>query len=344
MRGLADTNHRGVAVVTGASAGVGRAIACRLADEGFHIGILARGEAGLEGAAVDVRGLGRRAVAIPTDVARWDDVDGAATRVEEELGPIDVWVNNAMTTVFSWSWDAEPDEFRRATEVTYLGQVHGTLAALRRMRPRERGRIVNVGSSLAYVGIPLQSAYCAAKFACRGFSESVRAELLHERSPVTLSMVHLPAVNTPQFDWCRSKLPKHPQPVPPTYGPELAARHVVDAVFDGRRSKMLGAWNKLILAGVKVAPSVVSHYAARSAVSGQQTSDPVTGDRPSNLWHPVDGESDHGLRGSFDSHEGGFLDRRFLSTLPQATADVAAATLDAIRFRLGRSARRGILR
>ncbi len=213
-------------------------------------------------------------------------MDNAATRIEHEVGPIDVWVNNAMATVFSWSWEVEPSEYRRATEVTYLGQVHGTLAALHRMRPRDRGRIVNVGSALAYVGIPLQSAYCGAKFACRGFSESVRAELLHERSGVTLSMVHLPAINTPQFDWSDTHLPNHPQPVPPIYDPDVAARHVVAAALDGRRSKVLGSWNKLIVAGGKVAPSVISHYAAISAVAGQQTDDPVVPDRPSTSGSP----------------------------------------------------------
>lgn len=337
------TGRRGVAVVTGGSAGAGRAIVRRLADVGFDVAVLARGEAGVAAAAADVRARGRRAVEIVADVANWTAVDAAAERVEAELGPIDIWVNNAMLTVFSWSWDVRPEEFRRATEVTYLGQVHGTLAALRRMRPRDEGRIVNVGSSLAYVGIPLQAAYCAAKFACRGFSESVRAELVHEGSGVTLTMVHLPAVNTPQFDWSEARLPNHPQPVPPTYSPEVAARCVVDAALDGRRSKLVGAWNKVILAGVKLAPAVIAHYAARTAVDGQQTDEPVAPDRPSNLWQPVDADRDHGPRGPFDHQEGGFLNPRFLATVPGTAVDLAAAVRDAARFSLGRRRRRAAL-
>lgn len=336
---MTTTQRRGVAVVTGGTAGVGRAVVRRLADEGFDVAILARGEAGLAGAADDVRQRGRRALAEPVDVADAAAVDAAASRVETELGPVDVWVNNAMTTVFAWSWDVEPEEYRRATEVTYLSQVYGTLAALRRMRPRNQGRIVNVGSSLAYIGIPLQAAYCASKFAARGFTESVRAELVHHGSDVTLSMVHLPAVNTPQFDWCAARLPNHPQPVAPIYSPEVAAKHIVDAVFDGRRSKMLGAWNKLIFTGIKVAPAVLAHFAARTSVDAQQTGQPVEGDRPSNLWKPVDAERDYGASGSFRDQEGGFLNPKFLATLPKTALDVAVAIADATRFRLQRRAR-----
>jgi len=269
-----DTHEHGrtrVAVVTGASAGVGRATAIALADEGFDVAVLARGSAGVEAAVDDVERRGRRAIGVEVDVADWDAVDAAATRVEHELGPIDVWVNDAMTTAFAWSWDVHPDEWRRATEVTYLGQVHGTLAALARMRPRDRGRIVNVGSALSYVGIPLQGPYCAAKFACRGFFESVRAELLHMKSNVTISMVHLPAVDTPQFDWCEARLPNRPQPVAPIYEPEVAARAIVAAALDGRRSSVLGAWNRLVVTGAKVAPGVLAHFVARTAVAGQQT-------------------------------------------------------------------------
>lgn len=338
------TTPRGVAVVTGGSAGVGRAVVQRLASEGFDVGILARGQAGLDGAADEVRRAGRRALAVPTDVASWQDVDAAAGAIEAEIGPIDVWINNAMTTVFSWSWDVSPEEFKRATEVTYLGQVHGTLAALNRMRPRNEGRIVNVGSSLAYVGIPLQSAYCAAKFACRGFSEAVRGELLHEGSGVTLSMVHLPAIDTPQFDWSTSRLPKQPQPVAPTYSPEVAARHILDAVYDARRSKMLGSWNKLILLGVKLAPSLIAHYAARTSVDGQQTDEPVSPDRPANLWGPADDERDHGAHGSFGDQVGGFLNPKFLATLPDAARAVAGAAVDAVQWKVkGRDRRRRYL-
>ena len=334
------TDRRGVAVVTGGSAGVGRAVVRRLAEEGFDVGIIARGQAGLDGAANDVRARRRQACAVAADVAVWEEVDAAAATIEAQLGPIDVWVNNAMTTVFSWSWDVDPDELKRATEVTYLGQVHGTLAALARMRPRDQGRIVNVGSALAYVGIPLQSAYCAAKFACRGFTESVRGELLHQGSGVALSMVHLPAIDTPQFDWSATRLPNHPQPVAPTYSPEVAARHIVDAVFDGRRSKMLGAWNKLILLGVKVAPSVLAHYAARTSVDGQQTPEPLSSDRRENLWDPVDDRRDHGAHGSFGDQVGGVLNPRFLATVPGAARSFAAAAADAMRWKIGRRRRR----
>lgn len=331
-------------MVTGGSAGVGRAVVRRLAEEGFDVGILARGEAGLAGAAGDVKTLGRRASAQPVDVADAGAVDAAASRIEEELGPIDVWVNNAMTTVFSWSWDVEPEEYLRATEVTYLSFVYGTLAALRRMRPRNHGRIVNVGSSLAYIGIPLQAAYCGSKFAVRGFTESVRAELLHHGSDVTLSMVHLPAIDTPQFDWSEDRLPEKPQPVPPIYSPEVAARHIVDAVLDGRRSKMLGAWNKLILVGTKVAPAVLAHFTARTGVSSQQRGEPVEPDRPSTLWKPVDTDEDHGAGGSFADQQGGVRNPKFLVTLPQTASDVAAAVAGAARFRLQRRTRSRRLR
>ncbi|HLI01109.1 MAG TPA: SDR family oxidoreductase, partial [Acidimicrobiales bacterium] len=235
---------RRVAVVTGASAGVGRATARELARRGFDVGLLARGDAGLQGAAAEVRELGGTGLALPTDVADAGAVEAAAARVESELGEIDVWVNDAMTTVFAPSWEVAPADFARAVEVTFLGQVWGTTAALKRMRSRDRGSIVNVGSALAFIGIPLQSVYCASKFACRGYFESVRAELLHEGSHVNISMVHLPAVNTPQFEWCQTTLDRHPQPVPPIYQPEIPARAIVDAALDGRRSKIVGSWNK----------------------------------------------------------------------------------------------------
>ena len=208
-----------VAVVTGASAGIGRATAVAFAEAGFDVALLARGEAGLDGAVADVEERGQRALAVPTDVADHGQVAEAAARVEHELGPIDVWVNNAMTTSFAPVWELEPADFRRAVEVTFLGQVWGTMVALEHMRPRDRGSIVNVGSALAFMGIPLQSAYCASKYACRGFFDSVRSELIHEGSNVHLSMVHMPAVNTPQFNWCQTTMDTHPQPVPPIYEP-----------------------------------------------------------------------------------------------------------------------------
>lgn len=329
-----------VAVITGASAGVGRATAVAFAGAGFDVAVLARGAAGLEAAAKDVAAQGARSLAVPVDVSDWNQVDAAADQVEQELGPIDVWVNNAMTTVFSWIRDMEPDEFRRATEVTYLGQVHGTMAALRRMRARDAGTIVNVGSALAFVGIPLQAAYCGAKFACRGFFESTRAELLAEGSQVRLSMVHLPAVNTPQFEWCCNKLPQHPQPVPPIYQPEVAARHILAAAVHPRRAKVLGAWNKVVVAGARLVPSVVERYAARTAISGQQTGEPASPGRPANLYHPVDRDEDYGPRGRFGDRAGGSDDPSFLRSLPQTLSQLAAAAGDTATSKLSRWAYR----
>ena len=247
---------RPIAVVTGASGGVGRATARAFAEAGYDVALLARGIAGLEGAAKEVEAVGGRAVVITTDVSSFEEVDAAATLVENQLGSIDVWVNDAMTTVFAPIWEIAPDDFRRAVEVTFLGQVWGTMAALARMRPRNRGSIVNVGSALAYMGIPLQTAYCSSKFACRGFFESVRAELLHENSDIRLSMVHLPAVNTPQFDWCETTLDRHPQPVPPIYQPEIPARFILEAALTGRRAKVVGAWNKLLVVAGSLFPGL----------------------------------------------------------------------------------------
>ncbi len=332
--------HRQVAVITGASAGVGRATARAFAAHGFDVALLARGQGGLEAAAKDAEQAGGRALVLPTDVADWEQVDGAASQTEAELGPIAVWVNDAMTTAFAWFHDVTPEEFKRATEVTYLGQVHGTLAALNRMRPRGRGRIVNIGSALAFVGIPLQAAYCGAKFACRGFFESVRAELLAQGSDVTISMVHLPAVNTPQFEWCLSRLPKQPQPVPPIYQPEVCAKFILEAALDGRRAKVVGSWNKLIVAGAKIAPSVLSHFVARTGVSSQQTSQDAAADRPSNLFEAADTHEDHGARGVFDDRAGGVLDPHFLRSLPQTGRELAMALASAGREKLASVGRR----
>ena len=334
---------RPVAVVTGASAGVGRATAVALAGRGFDVALLARGEAGLIAAARDVEGAGGRGFSVPTDVAVWEEVDAAADRIERELGEIDVWVNNAMTTVFAPLADTEPADIKRATEVTYLGQVHGTMAALRRMRPRNRGRVVDVGSSLAYVGIPLQAAYCGAKFACRGFAESVRAELIEAGSRVTISMVHLPAVNTPQFSWCQTALPRHPQPVPPIYRPEVAAARIVDVVLDGRRSAILGSWNRLVVGGSKIGPSVYSHFVARTAVEGQQTDEPVDPDRLSNLRAPVDDHDAWTAGGEFDDRADGVVDRSFVASLPRQAVTLTQAIAATIGFKTGRAARRASL-
>ena len=304
---------------------MGRATAKAFAERGFDVALLARGAAGLAAAVDDVQATGRRALAIPTDVAHFPDVDAAADQVERELGPIDVWVNDAMTTVFAPSWEVEPNDFQRAVEVTFLGQVWGTTAALARMRPRDRGSIVNVGSALAFIGIPLQSAYCASKFACRGYFESVRAELLHEGSHVRMSMVHLPAVNTPQFDWCQTTLDRHPQPVPPIYQPELCARCIVDAAIDGRRSKVIGSWNKILVAAGSVFPGLGNQYAALGAWETQLTQQPVDPHRPVNLHKPVDDDRDAGAHGIFDSKAGGFFDPSFLKSLPQTAKTFALA-------------------
>ncbi|MCA1683002.1 MAG: SDR family oxidoreductase [Actinobacteria bacterium] len=290
---------RRVVVVTGASAGVGRATAVRFARDGADVALLARGHDGLDGAAKDVEAAGGRALAIPTDVADAGAVEAAASRVESELGPIDVWVNVAMTTVFAPIWEVAADELRRATEVTYFGQVHGTLAALRRMRPRDRGVVVNVGSALAYRAIPLQSAYCGAKFAARGFTDAVRTELLHERSRVQVTSVHLPAMNTPQFGWCLNRLPKHPQPVPPIYQPEVAAEGIVFAAGHRRREVWVGATTVATILATKVVPGLLDRYLARTGFDGQQTDRTADPDRPVNLWEPVGG--DHGAHGIFDA-------------------------------------------
>ncbi len=324
---------RKVALVTGASAGVGRATAVELARRGFDVALLARGRAGLEAAAAEVESKGARALIVAADVSDYDEVDGAAAQAEEELGPLDVWVNNAMTTSFSPLSDTKPEDFRRAIEVTFLGQVWGTMAALARMRPRDRGNIVNVGSALAFIGIPLQSPYCAAKFACRGFFESTRAELLHEGSHVRLSMVHLPAVNTPQFDWCQTSMDRHPQPVPPIYQPEIPAKFIVRAALDGRRSKVIGSWNKLLVAAGQIAPGLGNHYAALGAWDTQLADLPIGRDRPDNLNHPADDEEDAGAHGIFDDKAGGFFDPSFLKTLPQAGRTFLAAAIADARDR-----------
>ena len=274
------------------------------------------------------------------DVSEYKEVDAAATLVENELGPIDVWVNDAMTTVFAPSWDIAPDDFRRAVEVTFLGQVWGTMAALARMRTRDRGSIVNIGSALAYMGIPLQAAYCSSKFACRGFFESVRAELLHEGSKVRLGMVHLPAVNTPQFDWCETSFDRHPQPVPPIYRPEVAARCIVDLALNGRRTKVVGVWNKLLVVAGSLFPGLGNSYAAFGAWDSQLTDLPISPDRKANLHAPVDAVRDHGAHGMFDDRAGGLLDPSFLRSLPDVARTFATAwrrTAKSKATRYGRS-------
>lgn len=288
-----------VVVVTGASAGLGRAIAREFARHGASVGLLARGVDGLEAAAREVEALGGRAFVVPTDVAHDDEVERAAAAIEEALGPIDVWVNNAMASVFSPIMEMKAEEFRRVTDVTYLGTVYGTIAALRRMRPRDRGTIVQVGSALAFRSIPLQSAYCAAKHAITGFTESLRTELRHDRSSVHVTEVHMPALNTPQFDWVKSRLPRQAQPVPPIFQPELAARAVHWAAHQRRRQLWVGGSTVKAIIGERLIPGWLDRYLATFGYAGQQTEQPASPERPSNLWAPLKG--DRGAHGRFDA-------------------------------------------
>lgn len=290
-----------VAVVTGASAGVGRAVAIRFAEEGADVGLIARGTAGLDGAARDVQARGRRALVLQCDVADADAVDAAAERAERELGPIDVWCNNAMVSVFSPVSQMEPHEYRRVTDVTYLGSVYGTLAALKRMRQRNRGTIVQVSSALAYRSIPLQSAYCAAKHAVVGFLDSLRCELLHEKSNIKLSAVHMPALNTPQFEWVKSRLPHRAQPVPPIFQPEVAADAVLWAAIHHPRDLDVGAPTWEAITGNKVIPGYLDELLGRNGYVNQQTDETRNPNARNNLYEPVDDTTDFGAHGRFDA-------------------------------------------
>ena len=287
-----------VVVITGASAGVGRATVREFAREGAWIGLVARSRDGLEGARKEVEVAGGRALVLPTDVAYPDQVDGAAEMVERRFGPIDVWVNNAMASVLSPAMKMTAEEYQRVTDVTYLGYVYGTLAALRRMVPRDAGVIVQVGSALAYRSIPLQSAYCGAKHAVQGFVDSLRSELLHDGSRVHITTVQLPAVNTPQFDWIKSRMPCHPQPVPPIYQPEVIARAILWASRHRRREIAVGLPTVKAIVGQKFIPGLLDHYLAWKGYKAQQTTERVAPDRPNNLFHPLPG--DHGAHGRFD--------------------------------------------
>ncbi|HTE75004.1 MAG TPA: SDR family oxidoreductase [Actinomycetes bacterium] len=291
-----------VAVVTGASAGLGRAVAEELARRGDAVALLARGQAGLDGAAEAVRSLGGRPLAVPTDVSDAAAVDRAAERVERELGEIDLWVNVASQSAFAWFWDVEPEEFAQVTAVTYLGYVYGTRAALARMRPRDRGTVVQVGSALAYRGIPLQAAYCGSKHAIQGFHDSLRAELFADGSNVRVTMVQMPALNTPQFDWVRSRLPRKAQPVAPIYQPEVAARAVAWAAdHPQRREYWVGASTVGTLLANAVVPGLLDRYLGRTGVASQQAEQPEDPSRRDYLFRPVDDTDDHGAHGRFDS-------------------------------------------
>jgi NAD(P)-dependent dehydrogenase (short-subunit alcohol dehydrogenase family) len=296
---MKPNHHPRVVVITGASAGVGRAAVRAFARTGASIGLLARGVEGLEAARHEVEELGGRALVLPTDVADAARVESAAAAVEAEFGPIDVWVNNAMTSVFSPIKEMTAEEFRRVTEVTYLGYVHGTLAALKRMLPRDRGVIVQVGSALAYRGIPLQAAYCAAKHAVQGFCDSLRCELLHDHSRVQVTMIQLSAFNTPQFEWVKSRLPGKAQPVPPIFQPEVAADAILYASRHPRREFVVGwpAWKAIV--GNKLVPGYADRYLARPGFASQQLPQREVPGRPDNLWEPVSG--DHGAHGTFDA-------------------------------------------
>lgn len=296
-------------VVTGASAGLGRAIAHKFARHGAQVALLARGEGGLEAAAEEVRSLGGKALAIRTDVADSSAVESAAAIVEERFGPIDIWVNNAMVSVFSPVKEMKPEEYKRATEVTYLGAVYGTLAALKRMLPRDRGSIVQVGSALSYRSIPLQSAYCAAKHAINGFTDSLRCELIHDKSKVKLTTVQMPAMNTVQFDWVKSRLSHKAQPVPPIFQPEVGARAVYWAAHHNRREVYVGGSTVKAIVGNKFIPGLLDHYLGRTGYKSQQTSEREDPSRPDNLWKPVDARVDCGEHGRFDEKaHGGSLE------------------------------------
>jgi short-subunit dehydrogenase len=316
-----------VVVVTGASAGVGRAIVQAFAKRGAHIGLLARGQAGLEGAAKDVEALGGKALLLPADVANAEQVELAAARVEEIFGPIDIWINAAMTSVFSPALEMTSEDYKRVTEVTYLGFVYGTLAALRRMVPRDRGRIIQIGSALAYRGIPLQSAYCGGKHAIQGFTESVRCELIHNHSHVKISMVQLPAVNTPQFLWVKNRLPNKPQPVPPIYQPEVIANAVTYIADHYRRQLYVGMSTVIAIQANKLFPSLGDWYLGKTGYKSQQTDEQANPFARNNLWAPVDDERDYGAHGTFDERASSKSLQVWADTHPRLLGLILAALL-----------------
>lgn len=297
MSGLKELAGK-VVVITGASAGVGRAAAREFGKYKARVAILARGLDGLKAAAGEIEAMGGEAFPLQVDLADADEIENAAQQVEEKWGPIDIWVNNAMNSVFCKVRDIKPEEFKRVTEVTYLGTVYGTMVALKRMIPRNHGSIVLVGSALAYRGIPLQSAYCGAKHAIQGFFDSLKAELINEESKIKLSMVQLPALNTTQFGWVKSCLPNKPRPMGKIYQPEVAARAILYAATHSRREVFVGFPTFQTIIGNKIFPEYVDKVLAKDGIKGQQTDEPVEAGRKNNLWNPVPG--DHGAHGSFD--------------------------------------------
>lgn len=295
------SNMQEVVVVTGASVGVGRAIAQAFGKRGACVGLVARGHAGLEQACKDVEAAGGKALAIPTDVSDADAVEAAAQKVEDTFGPIDVWVNDAMESVFSPFKEMKPEEFKRVTEVAYLGFVYGTMSALHHMLPRDKGRIIQIGSALAYRSIPLQAAYCGAKHGIMGFTDSIHCELVHDKSNVKITMVQLPAVNTPQFGWVKNKLPDKAQPVPPIYQPEMIADAVTWVTDHYRRELFIGISTVIAIQGNKLAPAFGDWYLGKTGYKSQQTGQSANPNQPNNLWGPVDEERDYGAHGTFDS-------------------------------------------
>jgi NAD(P)-dependent dehydrogenase (short-subunit alcohol dehydrogenase family) len=314
-----------VVVVTGASAGVGRASARAFSEEGARLALLARGTDGLKAARAELEDRGAEVIDVPCDVSDTGAVESAADVVESKLGPIDVWVNNAMVGIFDEFLDVRPDDFDRATSVIYLGSVNGTRAALRRMVPRDRGTIVQVGSALAFRGIPLQAAYCGAKHAVEGFTESIRCELLHRGSGVRISQVHLPALNTPQFHWVKTSLRKHPQPVPPIYQPEVASRAIVWAAQHPRRHLYVGTSTLLTVWANRFFPGALDRYLAKTGYDAQQASWPIEDDHRDNLFQPLPG--DHGAHGEFDDRAHARSFQLWVTTHRGAILGTAAAAM-----------------